>query len=309
MILVENMTRDLNVDQIRKLWILDLILQCGSLKKAALQAKVSPSAISQCLTSLENSMGKRLLVRERGTIVPTPAALAVLDIVRPAFAIFDRLRTLNHAPTPKMSWLNFGTYESIAIDILPRLIHSLREKMPGLKLNLRIGRTPSLLTMVRKGELCAALVTETDNLERFHVREVSEDRLGLFVSNRHPIQEVGWKAIADYGIGSLAPAKDGLPRYFTKYLRQVDPIRPFILSDSFEALRAAAVGGTLVAVLPHRVAKRANELCELSPPKLKAFKETGRHRICIVSQANCDPEEVEFLAAEASRLLPPVVTG
>ena len=47
-----------------------------------------------------------------------------------------------------MSWLNFGTYESLAVDIFPGLIHSLREKMPELKLGLRISRTANLLTMV-----------------------------------------------------------------------------------------------------------------------------------------------------------------
>jgi len=151
--------RDLNVDQIKKLWVLDLIIQSGSLKKAALQAKVSPSAISQSLSSLEQSIGKPLLVRDRGSMLPTPDAMSILEVVRPAFAAFERLRDLQQTPAPQMSWLNFGTYESIAIDVLPGLILSLRERMPNLKLGLRVSRTANLLTMVRKGELCSALIT------------------------------------------------------------------------------------------------------------------------------------------------------
>ena len=65
------MTRDLNVDQIKKLWVLDLIIQSGSLRKAALQAKVSPSAVSQTLSSLERSIGRPLLVRSKGGVTPT----------------------------------------------------------------------------------------------------------------------------------------------------------------------------------------------------------------------------------------------
>ena len=127
------MSRDLNVDQIKKLWILDLVIQFGSLKKASLKAKVSPSAISQTLTLLEQSFGKPLLIRERGSVLPTQDAVAILDVVRPALEAFDRLRDLNAAPVPKISWMNFGTYESIAIDLLPGLIHSLRQKLPNLK--------------------------------------------------------------------------------------------------------------------------------------------------------------------------------
>lgn len=303
MISTGNMSRDLNVDQIKKLWTLDLIIQSGSLKKAALLAKVSPSAISQSLSSLEQSVGRPLLVRDRGTVTPTQDALAILEVVRPAFAAFERLKNISDTPVPQMVWLNFGTYESIAVDILPGMLHSLRQKMPHLRLSLRLGRTANLLTMVRKGELCSALITEVDDLDRFYVKEVAHDRLGLYVSAHHPIAQLGWSAIKEFGIGALAPSKDGLPRYFTKFMKQIGNVRPFILSDSFEALRAGAAAGSIVSVLPQRVAMRSDGLLELHPPKTKAFKEVGKHKICIVSQSNCDPQETEFLAAEAQRFL------
>lgn len=299
------MSRDLNVDQIKKLWILDLVIQQGSLKKASLQAKVSPSAISQTLTSLEHSFGKPLLIREKGSVTPTQDAISILEVVRPAFEAFDRLRDLNGAPVPKISWMNFGTYESIAIDLLPGLIHSLRQKLPTLRLGLRISRTANLLTMVRKGELCSALITEVDDLDRFYVKQVTEDSLGLYVSKKHAIAADGWSAIEKFGFGSLAPGRDGLPRYFTKFLRQYDLTKPSILSDSFETLRAAAAAGSIVAVLPNRVAKRLDDLLALIPggSGAKAPKETGRHKIYIVSQTNCDREEADFVAEEAKRLL------
>lgn len=297
------MSRDLNVDQIKKLWILDLIISSGSLKKAALKAHVSPSAVSQTLTGLEHAIGKPLLVRERGRVTPTPEALAILEVIRPAFAAFDRLRDISQIPVPQMSWLNFGTYESIAIDILPGMIQSLKEKMPNLRLGVRISRTANLLTMVRKGELCSALVTEVDDIDRFYSRDVASDRLGLYVSSRHPIAEKGWRAMEEFGVASLAPSKDGLPRYFTKFMKQFDSAKPFLLSDSFETLRAAACGGSVVAVLPERVARRSEGLVEISVYKGRPLRELGRHRIVVLSMLKCDPAETDFLAVEASRHL------
>lgn len=297
------MLRDLNVDQIKKLWTLDLIIQSGSLKKAALAAKVSPSAISQSLSSLEHSVGKPLLVRDRGVVTPTADALAILEVVRPAFAAFERLRDINNTPIPQMTWLNFGTYESLAVDILPGMVQSLRQKMPHLRLSLRISRTANLLTMIRKGELCSALITEIDDLERFYVKEVARDRLGFYLARNHPLAKAGWSAMENLGLGSLAPGKDGLPRYFMKFMKQLGPTRPTVLSDSFEALRAGAAAGAMVAVLPHRVAMRHRDLLELQPPKGLSLKETGQHRLCMVSPSNCDPEETDFLASEARRFL------
>lgn len=295
------MSRDLNVDQIKKLWILDLIIQCGSLKKAALLAKVSPSAISQTLTSLEETFKKPLLIRDRGSITPTQEAYAILNVVRPAFEAFDRLKDLNTKPIPKISWLNFGTYESVAIDILPGLIHSFREKLPKARLGLRIARTSQLLTMVRKGELCSALITEVDNLDRFYVKEVYKDRLGLYVSPKHPIAKLGWEAIDKYGYGSISPSKDGLPRYYSKYLKQLGHLKPFVLSESFETLRISAAAGAIVSILPNRVAKRNDDLIELIPNK--PFKDIGEHRLLVISQQSCDREETDFLSEEAIRLL------
>jgi DNA-binding transcriptional LysR family regulator len=297
------MKRDLNVDQIKKLWVLNLIIQSGSLKKAALQAKVSPSAISQTLTSLERSMGKSLLIRSGGAITPTADARAILEVVQPAFAAFDRLKDLNNIPLPEMTWLNFGTYESIAVDILPGLIHRLRTTMPHLRLGVRISRTSNLLTMIRKGELCSALITEVDDLDRFYGVDVYEDRLGFFVSQRHPIAQMGWKAAHYFGIGTLTQSKDGMPRYFTRFHKQLGNLRPTVHSDSFETLRSAAAAGVLVSVLPHRVAHRHDDLVEIFPVGAKN-KEQGLHRLLVVSQTNCDHQEVDFLAAEARRLLP-----
>ncbi len=100
----------------------------------------------------------------------------------------------------------------------------------------------------------------------------------------------------------MLPGKDGHPRYFNRFLKQLGGIRPAILSDSFEALRISASAGVMVSVLPNRVAQRTDDLLEIFPEG-KKNREPGRHRLLLVSQANCDIEEVDFLAAEALRLL------
>ncbi len=295
------MKNDLNVDQIKKLWILDLIIQSGSLKGAASQAKITPSAISQSLSTLEKNIGKPLVIRKKGEVIPTQEALSLLEAVRPAFEIFSRLNNANHEPVPQMSWLNFGSYESIAVDILPGLIHRLREKMPHLKLGLKISRTSNLLTMVRKGELCSAIVTQVDDLDRFYKAEVAVDRLGFYISAKHPISELGWNAVHAFGVGALSPGKDGLPRYYSRFLKNLGALKPFIFSESFEALRTASANGAIVAILPNRVARRSSDLLEIRPPT--PVKEDGAHRIYVVSHQNCDREEADFLAAEVARLM------
>ncbi|MBH46878.1 MAG: hypothetical protein CME71_01765 [Halobacteriovorax sp.] len=296
------MSRDFNVDQIKKLWTLDLVLSHGSLKHAALKAKVTPSAISQTITSLEQSFGRPLLIRDKGSVRPTPDAIAILKIVKPAFEAFDKLKDINGEPVPELSWINFGTYESIAINILPGLISSFKLKLPNLRLGLKISRTSNLLTMLRKGELCSALITENDNLDRFYSIDVAEDRLGLYISRSLPATLT---TIERLGFGTLEPGRDGLPRYFSKFLKNLKLDKPTILSDSFETLRAATASGSIASVLPQRVASRNEDLVEVTSLKSskRAVKDLGLHRLVVVGQNNCDREEIKFVASETSRLL------
>lgn len=295
------MSRDLNVDQIKKLWTLDIIIQTGSLKKAALQTKVSPSAISQTVSSLENTLGKPLLIRDKGRVTPTQDALSILNVVRPAFDAFEKLKDLNQVEAPRMTWLNFGTYESIAVDVLPGLMHRLRTLMPNLRLGLRIGRTETLLTMVRKGELCSAMVAEVDEMDRFYKALVYEDRLGVYMSARHSAEFTGLGAISKLGLGSLASGKSGLPRYYSKFLKRLEGQKPTVLCESFETLRVTAASGAITAVLPHKVAMRSDDLIEITPEG--DDKNSGAHKIFVVSQLNCDREEADFLAREARAIL------
>ena len=298
------MIRDINIDQIKKIWILDLVIQFESFKKAALHAKVTPSAISQSISSLEENIGKPLLIRAKGHVQPTFEALELLAVVRPAFEAFTNLSQLNNQSIPKISWMNFGTYESIAIDLLPGLLNSLRSKLPNMRLSLRISRTSELLSMVRKGELCLAIITEIDNLEKFYVNEIAEDYLGFYVSKNHPISSYGWSAVERFGYGSLSPGKDGFPRYYSKFMKQFNLKNSIMQSDSFEALRATASSGTIVSVLPSHMANRKDDLIEIKPPNYSKtkYKEIGLHRILAISQLTCDKEESDFIALESRRI-------
>lgn len=295
------MKNDLNVDQIKKLWILDLILSSGSLKAAASRAKISPSAVSQSLSALEKAVGRPLVVRQKGSVAATPEALSILEVVRPAFEAFEKLGELGSQPVPRLTWLNFGAYESIAIDVLPGLVGRLRERLPDLRLGLRICRTGELLTLVRKGELCSAIISEVDDLNRFYSLAVAEERLGVYVSRRHPIASFGEKAPGHFGLGSLSPGKDGHPRYYQRFLKKMDGVKPTVLSESFETLRATAAAGVIAAILPEGVARRHDDLLEITPKGTD--KEAGRHRLFVISQPNCDREEAQFLAEETRLLL------
>jgi DNA-binding transcriptional LysR family regulator len=294
------------IEHVKKLWILEKVVESGSLREAALRARVTPPAISQALAAMEKAVGRPLVIRKDGRVEPTDLARELVRTARPALQTLENISSLASARVPNISWMSLGAYESLSVSLLPGLIATLRAKLPSTKLTIRTGRSAQLANMVRKGELCAALVTEMDSPGRLNRVEVGKDRLGFFVSASASGSVPTFQEMLEHmPLGTIAPGADGYPVYFQKFLRKTlgDRCKPTVLCDSFETLRSAAVAGTLAAVLPARVALRApGELVEVPPP-LEGAPDLGAHSIWLVSLENCDPDEVAFLERELRELL------
>lgn len=292
------------IEHAKKLWILEQVLETGSFRAAALKAKVSPPAISQALSNLERLVGKPLIIRRDGKIFPTGTAEHLLATAKPAIqALRDLTIRLEPSDAPDIAWISFGAYESLAIDLLPRLTEKLQMRLPKLKLTVRIANNSSLAMMVRNGELCAAVVEENPSLGRLLSVPVAQDRLGFYASAKTSRSDLKWEAI--HSVGALSPGPDGHARYYSKFIQAAfgTNFKPSVLSDSYEALRSSAVYGSCVAVLPSRVAnRRPGELVEITPPATSDAS-NGSHQILLISQPNCDPEEIQFLTSEIKPLL------
>ena len=298
------MTKLDGVEHAKKLWILEQVLETGSFRAAALKAKVSTPAISQAVANLERLVGKPLLVRKDGKVFATGAADQLLLVAKPAIQALRELSIrVENSEVPDIAWISFGANESLAVDLLPRLTKQLQSKLPKLKLTVRVAGNATLASMVRNGELCAAVVEESDNLGRLLSVPVGQDRLGFYVSAETPKPEQIWDT--SRAIGTISPGSDGHARYYSKFVQAAfgKNFKPSVLSDSYEALRSSAVYGSVMAILPARVAhRRPDELVEVVPPN-PMESSNGSHQILLISQPNCDPVEIQFLTSEIAPLL------
>lgn len=290
-------------DEIRKIMIVKTIVESGSVQKASRVLKVTPSAVSQSLTSLERKLSLTLFRRDKGALTPTQECLQLLERAEPAFLALDQL--FFQKEEMRIDYLDLGAYESLAHAVLQDFVRRLRVKHPRVKLNITVSRTAELVKKLRSGELCTALVVETDGMDSLSKYEVARDEMGVFVSREHASLVNDWEKIEQLGFGLLSVGSDGLPSYMKKFLKQLGPKPPVTMtSDSFEVLRRAASTGLLAAVLPRRVALRIpGDLVEVAKLQGRAVQERGEHRILLVSLDRCDQEEAEYLADLAQKSL------
>lgn len=285
-----------------KLLALQRLVETGSFRRTAALLGVTPSALSQAISALEGHLGRTLVVRARGRASATPFAEELLASVGPALSAILAVEKPAAAALPRTK-LRLGAYESIAVYALPTLLARLGAGYPALSLSIRTGRSGNLATLVRRGELDAALVVENELVGRLDVEVLAHDELGLYASPHDPALR---GATRDLAYAGLAPGADGLPRYYRAVVRAYGlGAVPLVSCDSFEALRIFAARQVAAAILPRRVAMRAPGELRLVPPPRGAPDGVGRHAICLVSRRGVSPALRDLLARELRAALAP----
>ena len=130
----ERVLRRLKLSDLR---LLRAVVDTGGMAKAAAHLNVSQSAVSKAVTTLENSLGIRLVDRTPKGIAPTPYGEMLL---RGAAAIFDELaQSINHIEflsDPNVGELRFGASEPLLDNFVPAVMDKIIQSYPNIKFHV-----------------------------------------------------------------------------------------------------------------------------------------------------------------------------
>lgn len=287
------------IEVIRKIWILSIIEETGSFRKTASLCKVTPSAVSQTLTSLEKNMGRALVFRGSKKTTLTLDGKRLIEEYAPVIQLLSSRYHCVPADkeVPEIKSLDFGTYESLAVRIVPALLSRLKTQIPNIKTSVHVSRSHELVKLIHERKLCTALIAEGSPLVRLHVDEITSDRLGVYIGKT---SSPSWAIVEKNGLGTIT-APNSYPVYYSRFCRSLPEHTINFRSDSFETLRTLALSGIVPCILPHAVAKRIDDgLVEI--PLKKEITDKSKHKILLVSPKDCNPEETEFLKRELEHI-------
>ncbi|HEY0294786.1 MAG TPA: LysR family transcriptional regulator [Bordetella sp.] len=144
--------------KIEALHTLEAILHTGTFAQAALERNVTRSAVSMQVKQLELYVGQPLFDRSGLYARPTSLARELVYTMHDALA---RLETLRKRPSVAVEGIvRLGVIESMQPIVLPGTLKWLAERHPRLEIRPARGRSSTLMTAVRSGELDAALVAQ-----------------------------------------------------------------------------------------------------------------------------------------------------
>jgi DNA-binding transcriptional LysR family regulator len=145
--------------ELRHLAALSAVAREGSFRGAADALGYVQSAVSQQVAHLENVVGCRLIVRERGSAPAalTPAGSLLLEHAEGILSRFGAAQAdLEQLSAGAGNSLRVGACASVAPGMLPYVLPAVLESLPGVRLEVREGAGPELATWVAQGSLDTA---------------------------------------------------------------------------------------------------------------------------------------------------------
>jgi DNA-binding transcriptional LysR family regulator len=245
----------------------------GSISAAARRLGVSPSAVSQQLTTLEAALGATLLDRSGRPVQVTPAgqmfrrhAQVILNAASEARA------ELAMADLSGLTTLRLGVIEDFDSDVTPRLLTTLAQDLKGCRFLLETGASHRLMDQLEARALDIVISADSADQTPEDWREV------------HPILSEPFVAVTPPGANTddlpliLYTARHLMGRQIAAHLARhgLKPAHRFEL-DSYAAILAMVAGGegwTILTPLALHQARAFRDKVEVRPLPFPALTRT-----------------------------------
>jgi LysR family hydrogen peroxide-inducible transcriptional activator len=164
------------------------VAETRSFRQAARRCHVSPPALSTQLAQLEAVLGVRLFERDRRRVLPTAAAVELIERARRVLGeADDLLGAARRLGDPLAGTLRIGVIPTIAPYLVPRAAPALLARYARLSAVWVEERTETLLAALRAGTLDAAVMALEADLGDVEHEPVARDPFVLVAPRGHPL--------------------------------------------------------------------------------------------------------------------------
>jgi len=147
---------------VRRLQILQAVVETGSVAAAADLLSYSPSAVSQQMSTLERETGVLLLERAGRGVRPTDAALLLCEHTSRVLAsIRDAEDALAALRAGNVGRIRLGAFPTAGASLVPGALAAFRAMHPNIALDLVVAEVDEAIASLRRGSLDIAVAIQT----------------------------------------------------------------------------------------------------------------------------------------------------
>lgn len=265
------------------------VADSGSLGRGAEKSFLSPSAATNRVKNLEDTLGVKLLYRNPQGVTLTPAGHAFVAHARNLLAEIQRLHDSMKAYECGMRghvrlWANTTAFN----DALPGAMATFMTRHPEVDIELRERLSPDIVRAVDDGAADIGIVAGNVHTEGLEMLPYCNDRLVLVVGRQHALadqDEVDFAQTLRFDQVSL-----GESSAIHKFLVQAAMASGLRLSlrievNSFESICRLVEAGVGIGVIPESAARHYGERMAIRRVRLRDEWAERKLRICVRDMA------------------------
>lgn len=162
-------------------------IDCRSLSKVAQEHGYTPSGISHMISGLEAEVGFPLFVRSRQGVKPTANCLKLTPALREMLRWNEQLNQMaSEMRGVTAGCITIGTYPSISIHWLPRIIKEFQADYPNIRIQIREGIRQELQEWLDDMMVELCFYTEKPDMKQ-HWIPLRDDPLVAVLPPDHPL--------------------------------------------------------------------------------------------------------------------------
>ncbi|MCP5265204.1 MAG: LysR family transcriptional regulator [Burkholderiaceae bacterium] len=164
------------------------IVESGSLARASRQLYIAQPALSQQISKLESEVGKPLLIRSAKGVTPTANGAALLHDARFILRQLDQAMSIaRQDPGTVHGMVSIGLAATTLCAVGMLLVRRIREKFPGVVLNVVEGMSGHLAQMMRLDQLDLVILFNREAVLDLPVEPLVEEELFVMLPEHSPL--------------------------------------------------------------------------------------------------------------------------
>lgn len=232
-------------------------VECGSFTVAAEILNYSQSGISRMINDLEKEWDVVLLERGKGGVRLTSEGLILLPYAKSLVAEYEKLQMqVDELKGLQSGLIRIGTFSSVAIHWLPKIIKEFQKDYPNIDYELVVGDYTEIEEWILEGRVDCGFVCLPTHRE-FETIFLEQDQLMAIIPENHPLagcERFPAAALCDEPFMLLERGeKAGISEIFES--RGLKPQVHFATLDD-HAVMSMVESGLGVSILPQLILKR-----------------------------------------------------
>lgn len=142
--------------------IFTVVAERGSFIKAASELRLTPSAISHAISSLESEFGFPLFIRNKYGVTLTENGHKLIPLILEFLSVNEKInQEVNQINNLTAGVVKIGAFHSVASEWLPGILKNFCEKTPNVEIKIYRGIYKEIIDMIEENRIDIAFSVET----------------------------------------------------------------------------------------------------------------------------------------------------